>query len=87
MVEKGMSPMQAIVGATRTVAKGYRKDAFLGSIAPAKFADIVLLDKDPLADIGNLAAVASVYQAGRLVDREALPSRPLVTSPAVGDPA
>lgn len=86
MVEKGMTPMQAIVGATNTVAKAYRKDRVLGSIAPNKLADFVLLDKDPLDNIRNLAAVHAVYKGGERVDRDALPATRLVTGDPIADP-
>jgi imidazolonepropionase-like amidohydrolase len=82
MVEKGMTPLQAITSATLNVARGYGKDDLIGSVETGKLADFVLLDEDPLDDIRNLRAITDVYQAGRAVDRESLPTTPLVTTHA-----
>lgn len=84
MVEKGMSPLQAISAATLNVARSYCKDDRLGSVEPGRLADIVLLDADPLVDIRNLRSIKAVYKDGALVDREALPTVPLVTTHPVG---
>lgn len=80
MVEKGMTPMQAITAATLNVARGYGKDHLIGSIETGKIADFVLLDANPLEDIRHLRAITEVYQAGRAVDRESLPTHPMVTT-------
>ncbi|MDX6231429.1 MAG: hypothetical protein QOH68_380 [Nocardioidaceae bacterium] len=79
MVEKGMSPMQAIVASTASVAKGYGKSDEFGSVTAGTLADFVLLDADPLDDIKNLRSIAAVYKEGQLVDRDALPTNALVT--------
>ena len=44
----------------------------LGTIAPGKLADLVLLDADPLADITNTTTIRAVVANGRYVDRAAL---------------
>jgi len=38
-----------------------------GSIRPGLAADMVLLDADPLADIGNTERISAVIQRGRFV--------------------
>jgi imidazolonepropionase-like amidohydrolase len=55
MVEHGMTPMQAIVASTRSSAELLRLDDRLGTLAPGKLADLLLVDGDPLADIHILA--------------------------------
>ncbi|NIY67601.1 amidohydrolase family protein [Streptomyces malaysiensis] len=80
MVEKGMSPLDAISAATLNVARGYGKDDEIGSVEAGKLADFVLLDSDPLDDIRNLRSITDVFQGGEAVDREALPTVPLVTT-------
>ena len=72
LVEAGMTPMEALQAATRDAADclGYLGD--LGTIEEGKIADLVLLDADPLADISNTLRIATVIQAGRVVDRESL---------------
>ena len=44
-----------------------------GTLEAGKFADVVVLSADPLADIKNLRRVAAVYKGGHLVDRGRLP--------------
>jgi imidazolonepropionase-like amidohydrolase len=50
-------------------ARFARIDDRLGTIAPGKTADLVLLDADPLADIRNTRRIFAVVQAGRLFSR------------------
>ena len=54
MVADGLSPMQAIVAATKTAAAACRLDDKVGTIEAGKLADLVLVDGDPLADISIL---------------------------------
>ncbi|MDR3507132.1 MAG: amidohydrolase family protein [Caulobacteraceae bacterium] len=65
MVEWGMTPMQAIQASTTTAARllGHLGDD-LGAIAPGKYADIVAVDGDPIADIRQLEHVKFVMKAG-----------------------
>jgi imidazolonepropionase-like amidohydrolase len=44
----------------------------LGAIVPGKLADVVLLDADPLADMGNLSRAERVIKAGAVYDPKAL---------------
>jgi imidazolonepropionase-like amidohydrolase len=84
LVELGMSPSQAIVAGTRNGASAARGLKDLGTIEAGKFADIVLLTADPLADIGNLRKVSAVIKEGRTIDRGRLPaSRVLSAAPQV----
>jgi len=71
MVFCGLSPMQAIVAATRTSAEILGLDR-LGMVAPAKSADFVVLDANPLNDITNTRLISQVYLRGVEVDRAAL---------------
>ena len=50
-VKLGMSPMDAILTATRNAGRALKMDRDIGTIEPGKFADIVAVDGDPLADI------------------------------------
>ncbi len=47
----GMTPMDAILTATRNAARALKKDKDLGTLDAGKLADIVAVDGDPLADI------------------------------------
>jgi len=80
MVEKGMSTLEAISAATLNVARAYGKDKHIGSVEIGKLADFVLLDADPIDDIRNLRVINTVYQSGRKVDRDGLPTAALVTA-------
>lgn len=81
MVEKGMTPMQAIVSATRNIAAAYHKLDDLGTVEAGKLADLLIVDADPLADVENLRRIAHVIKDGRVVDRESLPVRRVLTRP------
>jgi imidazolonepropionase-like amidohydrolase len=71
MVAAGMTPSQVLVAATRTSAEILRLDQ-LGTIAPGKSADFVVLDGNPLDNIMNTRRIAQVYLRGRPVDRARL---------------
>jgi len=72
LVEAGLSPLQAIAAATVEPARFLGRERELGLIAPGWFADLVLLDADPLADIANTRRIAAVIANGRLFERAAL---------------
>jgi imidazolonepropionase-like amidohydrolase len=71
LVQAGLAPMAALQAATRNVGE-YLGDEAVGTIAVGSRADLVLLDADPLADIGNVRRVSAVVLQGRLLDRRAL---------------
>jgi len=67
MVEAGLTPMQVITAASRSSAEflGVSKD--FGALEPGKWADLIVLSKDPLADIRNTRTIEAVYIAGNKV--------------------
>ncbi|TPE61597.1 amidohydrolase family protein [Sandaracinobacter neustonicus] len=67
MVRNGMTPMQAIQSATTSPAELMGKSADIGAIAPGRYADMIAVSADPLADIGALETVAHVMKGGVLV--------------------
>ena len=67
--ERGASPMAAIRAATSGAARLLGIDADIGAVEAGKLADLVLLDGDPLTDLGRLADPAFVIQGGRIVHR------------------
>jgi imidazolonepropionase-like amidohydrolase len=65
----GMSPMDALMSATRFAAEFSGKLDSLGTVQAGKLADLVLLDADPLADIRNIGQIHAVIARGELFDR------------------
>ncbi len=66
LVKAGLTPLQALQAATLRPAEYLGMEARLGTIAPGKLADLVLLSADPLADIANTRRIEAVIQNGRL---------------------
>jgi imidazolonepropionase-like amidohydrolase len=69
MAKAGLTPKQVLASATRDAARCQRLDRDLGTLEPNKWADFVVLDGDPLADISNTRKIADVYVAGNRVER------------------
>ncbi len=65
MSAAGMSPYEILVTGTRNVGEYFRAQDAFGTVAAGQRADLVLLDADPLADIGNVARIAGVMARGR----------------------
>ena len=68
----GMGPMEALERATREPAEWLGLADSVGTIAPGKVADLVLLDANPLVDITNTRRIAAVLLRGRLFQRDDL---------------
>lgn len=64
LVDSGLSPYEALATGTRNVAAFLDSDDF-GTVVIGNRADLVLLDGDPLADIGNAGRIAGVMSNGR----------------------
>ena len=67
MVRYGMSPMQAIQSATTSAAELMGQEVDIGAVAPGRFADMIAVAGDPLADITVLENVQHVMKGGELV--------------------
>ena len=77
LVESGLSPGQVLGIATINAARMVGREHDLGSVEAGKLADLVILDGDPLADIGNVHRIFRVVKDG-VVYRQA----DLLRSPA-----
>lgn len=64
MVDIGLSPIQAIVSATRDAAENLDLHDRIGTLESGKLADLILVDGDPLADITVLSRVQLVAKEG-----------------------
>lgn len=66
MAEAGLTPAQVLRAATADAARALQvKD--IGALTPGAWADFAVLDRDPLADVRNTRALASVWIAGNRV--------------------
>jgi imidazolonepropionase-like amidohydrolase len=68
----GMTNFEALRAATLHGAEYLGLDRDLGSLAAGKLADLVVLDRNPLDDIRNSAAIRYVMVNGRLYDANTL---------------
>jgi imidazolonepropionase-like amidohydrolase len=68
-VAAGFTPMEALQTATLNPAKFLGMDDRLGTVEKGKFADLVLLDANPLDDIRNTQKIAGVIANGRYFSR------------------
>jgi hypothetical protein len=66
MVAAGVSPLEALHAATGAAAQIIGADHDLGTIAPGKWADLVVLDADPSADIRATRRIRAVVLGGRV---------------------
>lgn len=68
----GMMAEEVLWAATMGSAKAIGRDGELGSLATGKYADLVVLDKNPLEKITNTLSIHSVMKNGRMYDGETL---------------
>jgi imidazolonepropionase-like amidohydrolase len=69
-VAAGFTPLEALQTATINPARFFGMEDQLGTVAMGKMADLVLLDANPLADIGNTQKIAAVIVNGRYFSRD-----------------
>ena len=72
MVEAGVSPMDALLAATRMPARMLGQEQVFGTLTPGRRADLLVLGADPLIDIRNTRTLEVVIQNGRVLDRDSL---------------
>jgi imidazolonepropionase-like amidohydrolase len=72
LVAGGLTPIEAITAATGAAARAIKVDGERGTIAPGKFADLVLVDGEPHKDIHDIEKIKRVFLGGREIDRERL---------------
>ena len=67
LVQAGITPMDAILMATRNAADLIGASQDIGSIAPGRYADIIAVKDDPIVNIRTLENVAFVMKGGKVV--------------------
>ena len=72
LVDAGLSPLDALRTATINPARYLDREKVLGSVEYGKYADLVVLDANPLDDIHNVAKVHAVVLNGRYLTRDDL---------------
>ena len=74
-VQAGIPPLEVLRIATQEGAAAVGADDDLGTLAPGKLADIVLLNANPIEDIKNTQAIWRVIKGGWVFDPEELQAR------------
>ena len=69
-VKIGMTPMQAIMCATKVNAEILKKEKEIGTVEVGKLADLIAVKGDPLKDISELQRVKFVMIGGKVVKNE-----------------
>lgn len=68
MVTYGMTPLDAIRAATLNAAQALGQEGDVGQIAIGRYADLVAVDGDPLANVRELESVDGVIKGGVVVE-------------------
>jgi imidazolonepropionase-like amidohydrolase len=72
LVEAGLTPLEVLRLATEDAAAAVGAGDHLGTLAPGRLADVVLLDADPLGNIRNTQAIWRVVKGGWMFDPQEL---------------
>jgi imidazolonepropionase-like amidohydrolase len=75
MVRGGLSTLGALQAATINAATMLGKDKDVGTLEPGRYADVVAVQGDPLADITVMEHVVFVMEGGRIIKDPAHPER------------
>ncbi len=68
----GAKPIEVLRAATMGSAEAIGRTHDIGSLEPGKFADLLIFDADPLADIANVSKLGMVMKNGRLYEAATL---------------
>lgn len=66
LVKSGLTPLEALKTATINPARYFNMESELGRIKEAMWADMVILNSNPLEDIGNTKDISAVIKQGKL---------------------
>lgn len=72
LVKAGLSPYEALKAATTNAAKSLGRQNVIGTVAPGKRADLLLVEENPLTDISNTSKIFGVLVEGKWFPKEEL---------------
>lgn len=72
LVKSGLTPLEALKTATLNPARYFNLEKELGSIKENMWADLLILDANPLENIDNTRQINTVIKQGKIYDRESL---------------
>ncbi|MGE0820659.1 MAG: amidohydrolase family protein [Candidatus Binatia bacterium] len=72
LLAEAIGTMAAFKAVTSVAARYLRKQDEIGSIAPGRYADLVIVDGDPLRDVRELRKLTTVYRGGVAYDPQTL---------------
>ena len=75
MSDAGLTPYEILVSGTRNVGDYFKDEDAFGRIEVGQRADFILLEANPLEDVGNIAKRAGVMVRGRWVPESEIQSR------------
>ena len=72
LVKAGLTPLEALKTATINPAKYFNLESELGLVQEGMWADLVLLDANPIENIANTKSINAVIKNGRYLDKKQL---------------
>ena len=78
--------MTIIQTATKNIAAAYHRLSDIGTLEPGKFADLLVLDANPLDNLDNIRKISVVMKEGQVIDTAKLPRHPILTSQEAQNP-
>ena len=75
LVDAGLTPYEALVAATRNPAEVLKAGDQFGTVSPGKRADLILVEANPLENVGNAARLVGVMVRGRWLSQTDIQKR------------
>lgn len=72
LLAEAIGSMAALKAVTSVAARYLRQQDNIGSIAPGRYADFVVVDGDPLRDVRELRKITTVYRGGHAYEPQTL---------------
>jgi imidazolonepropionase-like amidohydrolase len=72
LASAGFTPLEVLQSTTLNGARFLGRESTMGTVEAGKHADLVLLERNPLADVANLDAIGGVFNAGKYFSRDDL---------------